>query len=163
MPNGAGHFPRQAFEEITAEDWRRVIDLNLTGAFLMTQGVLPLMKGRGWGRIISYASGTAFNGTPGQAHYVAAKAGVIGLTRCLASELGEHGITANVITPGLTLTAPVRRDYPPAVLAAAVERRSIRRDMVPEDLVGTTFFLASPDADFMTGQILNVDGGSTKH
>jgi NAD(P)-dependent dehydrogenase (short-subunit alcohol dehydrogenase family) len=161
--NCAGYFPRRPFEEITPDEWRRIIDINLTGTFLMTQAMLPLMKGRGWGRVINFGSGTVFSGTPDTAHYVSAKAGVIGLTRCMATELGHYGITANLITPGLTLTAPVLRDLPPEVRAAAAAQRSIKRDMWPEDLVGPVLFLASPAADFVTGQLLNVDGGSTKH
>ena len=163
LVNCAGYFPIKPFEQITADEWRRIIDVNLTGVFLTVQAMLPLMKGRGWGRIINFGSGTFFKGTPGQAHYISAKAGVIGLTRCLATELGEHGITVNAITPGLTITEPVRRDYPEAFLAARRNERCLKRDELPEDLVGAIAFLASPDADFMTGQIMNIDGGGVKH
>jgi NAD(P)-dependent dehydrogenase (short-subunit alcohol dehydrogenase family) len=163
LVNCAGYYPRRPFEQITPNEWRRIVDINLTGVFLMTQAMLPLMKGRGWGRIINFGSGTMFSGTPDTAHYVSAKAGLLGLTRCMSTEFGQYGITANLITPGLTLTAPVLRDLPPEVRAAAAEQRSIKRDMLPEDLVGPVLFLASPAADFVTGQLLNVDGGSTKH
>jgi NAD(P)-dependent dehydrogenase (short-subunit alcohol dehydrogenase family) len=100
--NCAGHFPINPFEQMSADNSRHVIDINLTGNFLMTRSVLPLMKSRSWGRIINLGSVSVFEGVPGQAHYVAAKAGIIGLSRSLAREFGDYGITVNVVTPGLT-------------------------------------------------------------
>ena len=161
--NCAGHFPIQPFETISAAEWRRVVDINLTGVFLMTQAILPLMKGRKWGRIINFGSGTFFRGSPNQSHYIAAKAGVIGLSRCLSTELGGEGITVNVVTPGLTVTDTVRRDFSPEFLAARRMERALKRDEVADDLVGAVLFLASTGADFITGQIVNVDGGNIKH
>jgi NAD(P)-dependent dehydrogenase (short-subunit alcohol dehydrogenase family) len=140
--------------------FRRIIEINLTGTFLMTQAILPLMKDLGAGRIINYGSGSVFDGTAGQAHYVAAKAGIVGFSRSLAREVGGYNITVNVITPGLTVTKAVRDSFPAAILQAQRDARAIQRDEVPEDLVGPTFFLASEDAAFITGQILNVDGGA---
>ena len=157
--NCAGFFPILPFEEISVQDWQRVIDINLTGSFLMTRALLPLMKDRGWGRIVNFGSASVFDGTRNQTHYVAAKAGIIGFTRSLAREVGGYGITANVITPGLTLTQAVKDHFPPAVLAAQRAARSLQRDETPDDLIGPVFFLASPDAGFITGQTLNVDGG----
>jgi NAD(P)-dependent dehydrogenase (short-subunit alcohol dehydrogenase family) len=157
--NCAGFFPIVPFEEISVRDWQRVIDVNLTGTFLTTTALLPLMKDRGWGRIVNFGSASVFDGTRNQTHYVAAKAGIIGFTRSLAREVGGYGITVNVITPGLTLTPAVRDHFPPALLAAQRAARSLQRDETPEDLVGPVFFLASPDAGFITGQTLNVDGG----
>jgi NAD(P)-dependent dehydrogenase (short-subunit alcohol dehydrogenase family) len=157
--NCAGFFPILPFEEISVADWQRVIDINLTGSFLMIRTLLPLMKGRGWGRIINFGSGSVFDGTRNQTHYVAAKAGIVGFTRSLAREVGGYGITVNVITPGLTVTKAVRDHIPPALLEAQRQARALQRDEEPEDLVGPVFFLASPDAGFITGQTLNVDGG----
>jgi NAD(P)-dependent dehydrogenase (short-subunit alcohol dehydrogenase family) len=157
--NCAGFFPILPFEEISVADWQRVIDINLTGSFLMIRALLPLMKGRGWGRIINFGSGSVFDGTRNQTHYVAAKAGIVGFTRSLAREVGGYGITVNVITPGLTVTKAVRDHFPPALLEAQRQARALQRDEEPEDLVGPVFFLASPDAGFITGQTLNVDGG----
>lgn len=158
--NCAGHFPIMPFEEMSVEDWKRVIDINLTGFFITERAVVPLMKGRGWGRIINFGSGSVFDGTASHAHYTSAKAGVVGLTRCSARALGGYGITVNVIVPGLTVTDTVRDSFPEAVLAGQRARRAIQRDEVAEDLVGPTFFLASPDAGFITGQTINVDGGN---
>jgi 3-oxoacyl-[acyl-carrier protein] reductase len=159
----AGFFPIRRLEEMSVQEWRTVIDINLTGAFLLTRAVVPLMKGRGWGRIIIFGSSSVFEGVAGQAHYVAAKAGVVGFSRCIAREFGPHGITVNVVTPGLTVTMPVRQNFPPALLEDQKERRAIQREEVPGDLLGTTFFLASPDADFISGQMINVDGGKNMH
>ncbi|AZM64275.1 MULTISPECIES: SDR family NAD(P)-dependent oxidoreductase [unclassified Streptomyces] len=157
--NCAGWFPITSFEDIEPEEWRRVIDVNLTGTYLTTRALLPLMKENGWGRIVNFGSGSFFDGTRFQAHYVAAKAGVIGFTRSLSREVGDWGITVNVIAPGLTVTEPVRRTFPQEVLEAQRAGRALKRDQVPEDLVGPVFFLASPDAGFITGQTINVDGG----
>ena len=163
LVNCASIFPVRAFEEMTLDEWRRVIDINLTGTFLMIRAMLPLMKGRGWGRIVNIGSATFFSGGANLAHYVASKGGVIGLSRSLATELGKYGITVNVVTPGLTVTDTVTRDYPAEMIAKARFARPIQKDMQAEDITGAVFFLASPEAGFMTGQIVNVDGGSFKH
>ena len=157
--NCAGWFPMVSFEEMTVDQWRQVIDVNLTGTFLVTKAAVPLMKDHGWGRIINFGSGSLFDGTADQSHYVAAKAGVLGFSRSLARELGVYGITVNVITPGLTVTKAVKDTFPAEILEAQRIRRALHRDEVAEDLVGPVFFLASDDAGFITGQTLNVDGG----
>jgi NAD(P)-dependent dehydrogenase (short-subunit alcohol dehydrogenase family) len=159
LVNVAGYFPVQPFEDTTAEDFRKVVDINLTGVFLMIKAVHPLMKGRGWGRIVNIGSASTFEGVADQAPYVAAKSGVFGLSRSLAKAFGTDGITVNVVTPGLTVTPPVKKNIPDTLLKQQVELRCIKRDEKPEDLVGTVFFLASPDADFISGQTINVDGG----
>jgi NAD(P)-dependent dehydrogenase (short-subunit alcohol dehydrogenase family) len=158
--NCAGFFPAKSFDEMTLADWNKVIGINLTGVFLMVKAMLPLMRGRGWGRIINFGSGSMFNGVAEQVHYVAAKAGVLGLSRSLARAVGKDGITVNLIAPGLTLTPAVAKHLPAEMIKAQAATRAIARDEVGEDLVGTAFFLASSDADFMTGQTLNVDGGA---
>jgi NAD(P)-dependent dehydrogenase (short-subunit alcohol dehydrogenase family) len=159
--NCAGFFPTQSFEEISLADWNKVIGINLAGVFLMVQAILPLMKGRGWGRIVNIGSGSMFEGMAEQTHYVAAKAGVLGFSRSLARVVGEDGITVNVVAPGLTLTPAVTKSMPPEMVEAQVKARAIPRDEKGEDLVGTVFFPASPDADFMSGQTVNVDGANT--
>lgn len=159
LVNCAGWFPIVPFEQMTAEQWRKVIDVNLTGPFLVTRAILPSMKDLGWGRIVTFGSASVFDGTPGQSHYVAAKAGLVGFSRSLAREVGGYGITVNVVTPGLTVTPAVRAGFPQHILAEQRDRRALKRDEEPEDLVGIVAFLASPDADFITGQTMNVDGG----
>lgn len=159
----AGVMPVCPLDEIDPDRWRQTIDINLTGPFLVTRALLPLMTGLGWGRLIFIGSGTVFRGTPNQVHYIAAKAGLIGLSRALSTELGRFGITSNLVTPGITLTEPVLRDFSAEDLAQRRAGRSIQRDMHPSDLVGAVRFLASRGADFITGQILNVDGGNNKY
>jgi NAD(P)-dependent dehydrogenase (short-subunit alcohol dehydrogenase family) len=157
--NCAGIFPAAPFEEMTLDQWQRVLGVNLTGDFLMIKGLLPLLKTSDRGRIINIGSGTTFVGTPGQAHYAAAKGGVLGLTRTLARELGHYGITVNLLTPGLTTTPAAVAAMPEAVFELQRTTRALQRDELPADVVGTAFFLASDDAAFMTGQTVNVDGG----
>jgi len=160
LVNVAGHFPVMPFLAMTAADWRSIIDINLTGTALMCQAMLPLMIGRGWGRIVNIGSASVFSGVPGQAHYVAAKAGTVGLSRSLAREFGDQGITVNVVAPGVTVTATAARTLPPEIQVRAIASRCLKREEVASDLVGTVFFLASPDADFITGQTIVVDGGN---
>jgi len=159
LVNCAGFFPTQAFAEMSLADWNKVIGINLTGVFLMVKAILPLMIGRGWGRIINIGSGSMFEGVDTQVHYVAAKTGVLGFSRSLARVLGKDGITVNLVAPGLTMTPAVAKAMPPEMVQAQVKARAIQRDETGDDLVGTVFFLASPGADFMSGQTLNVDGG----
>jgi NAD(P)-dependent dehydrogenase (short-subunit alcohol dehydrogenase family) len=158
-----GWFPFRLFEEVTPEDFRRIVDVNLTGTFLVVRAMLPLMRDRGWGRIVLFGSGSIFEGSTGFSPYVAAKAGVVGMSRSLAREVGGYGITVNTVTPGLTATPVVVENFPAEALAARRSRRAIARDQHAADHVGPVFFLASPDADFRTGQIVNVDGGNHMH
>ncbi len=159
LVNVAGWFPVQPFEEVSAEDFRKVIDINLTGTFLMIRSAWPLMKGRGWGRIINIGSASTFEGVETQIHYVSAKAGLFGLTGSLARAVGGEGVTVNTVTPGLTSTPAVKKSMPAEMIQKSVDARALKREEQPEDLVGAIFFLASPDADFMSGQTVNVDGG----
>jgi 3-oxoacyl-[acyl-carrier protein] reductase len=157
--NCAGYFPITPFESTSVAEWRKIIDVNLTSMFLLVRLILPLMKGHGWGRIINIGSASVFEGVPEQVPYVAAKAGVLGLTRSLAREIGSEGITVNVVAPGLTLTPPVKENIPARIVESQVESRAIKRDEIAKDLVGAVFFLSSPDADFISGQTITVDGG----
>ena len=160
--NCAGYYPIVPFEKMTFEEWQLIIAINLSGAFLMVSSLLPLMKGRG-GRIVNITSASVFEGVVGQTHYVAAKDGLIGFSRSLAMEVGEYGITVNCVAPGLTVTAPVKRLMPGSLIEGQHALRAIKRDEQPEDLAGPVFFLASPEANFMSGQMLVVDGGKIKH
>jgi NAD(P)-dependent dehydrogenase (short-subunit alcohol dehydrogenase family) len=158
--NNAGKFPATPFEKISYAEWREVCAINLDGPFLVTRAMLPLLKQSQAGRIINTSSGSIFAGTPDQCHYVTAKAGVIGFTRSLANVLGEHNITVNAITPGLTDTPPILELFPASVLDQQAQARAIKRRETAEDLVGSVLFLASDDAAFITGQTINVDGGN---
>jgi len=157
--NVAGYFPIQSYDEMTAADFRKVVDINLTGTFLMTEAVTPLLRGRGWGRIVTMGSASVFGGVADQVHYVAAKAGIFGLSRSLARVLGRDGITVNVVTPDLTVTPAVKAKMPAEMIEQQIKLRALPREEQGEDLVGAVFFLASPDADFISGQTVNVDGG----
>lgn len=159
--NNAGWFPFMEFEKMTYADWRKVTGINLDGTFLVTKSLLPLLKQSTAGRIINTASGSLFDPPPGQAHYVASKAGVIGLTRALAVELGQYNITVNAITPGLTATPIVLKSFPPELIDKLAQQGALKRRQQPEDLVGAFAFLASDDASFITGQTFNTDGGRT--
>lgn len=165
LVNNAAYFSaiaRGPFEKITAEDWRKVMDVNVLGLFLCSRAVVPHMRKQGGGRIINLASGTALKGNPWFLHYVTSKGAVIAFTRALARELGKDGITVNAIAPGLTLSDGVIRAWGDdrEQFEASRRSRAIPRDEFPEDLVGAVSFLASDDAAFITGQTLPVDGGS---
>ena len=154
---------RVPLEELPIAEWDQLMAVNLRGVFLGCRAVVPHMKTQGSGKIVNISSGTVYQGTPFIAHYVTSKAGVIGFTRSLARELGDHNINVNAIAPGLTLSLD---EIPEDRLEASRQRmqaRSIKRAQVPQDLVGTAVFLCSPDSDFMTGQTLVVDGGAQMH
>ncbi len=167
LVNNAGLYSaikKKPFSEITAEEWDRVMTVNLKGLFLCVQAVYPAMKEQGKGKIINISSGTALGGTPFFLHYVTSKAGVIGFTRALARELGPDNICVNAITPGLTISGPQQEGVlTPEQLQDRRRRRAFQRDQYPQDLVGTMIFLCSADSDFITGQTINVDGGIHMH
>jgi 3-oxoacyl-[acyl-carrier protein] reductase len=153
----------QPFSEIPLEEWHRVIDVNVTGAFLCSRAVAPLMQERGYGKVINISSATVWTGRPGYLHYVTSKAALIGFTRALASELGPAGITVNAITPGSTATEVERDTISKEARDAMVAATAMRRIQMPRDVVGVLLFLASRDSDFVTGQTINVDGGYAFH
>jgi NAD(P)-dependent dehydrogenase (short-subunit alcohol dehydrogenase family) len=155
--------PSFPIEKMTFDEWQQIIAINLSGALLMVSALLDLMKIRGWGRIVNIASASVSEGVVGQTHYVAAKCGLIGFSRTLAMEVGDYGISVNSIAPGLTVTAPVKRGMSARMIEGQRALRAIKPDEQPEDLVGPVFFLASPEANFMSGQMLVVDGSKIKH
>jgi (S)-1-phenylethanol dehydrogenase len=167
--NCAGIYPNQAFDTMTFADWRRVQAINLDSVFLMCAAFVPGMKQRQWGRIINMASSTLGSVVSGFVHYMASKAGCVGVTRALASELGPFGITVNAISPGLTRSPGTLARTPrpgmadmEAEFAQAATMQAIKRPEQPADLTGTVSFLTSDDAAFITGQTLNVDGGRVR-
>jgi NAD(P)-dependent dehydrogenase (short-subunit alcohol dehydrogenase family) len=153
--------PEQPIDEITFADWRKVLAVDLDGVFLCAKAVIPQMKKQQSGRIINIASSTVFMSFPNLTHYITAKAGVIGMTRALATELGDFGILVNAISPGLTETERTVM-VPEEVWGMQVAMQSVKRRETPQDLVGTAVFLASDDAAFITGQTLSVCGGFVK-
>ena len=154
---------RVPFEQIPIDEWDRLIAVNLRGVFLGCRAVVPYMKAQGRGKIVNISSGTVFHGSANSAHYVTSKAGVIGFTRSLARELGDHNINVNAIAPGLTLSLEEMTEDRLQMSRNRAQARSIKRDQEPEDLVGTAVFLCSPDSDFITGQTIVVDGGAEMH
>ena len=149
------------FFEIPLDEWQKVIDVNLTGVFLCARHAYEPMRQRGWGRIINISSGVVPVGRANYMHYVASKAGVVGVTRAMARELGGFGITVNAILPGATQTEIPRDTVTPEQRKVFIAMQSLQRAQVPEDLSGVVSFLASDDSRFMTGQSLIVDGGMT--
>ncbi|MBI2372134.1 MAG: 3-oxoacyl-ACP reductase FabG [Deltaproteobacteria bacterium] len=151
--------------EISAEEWDRVMAVNVKGLFLCTKAVLPQMKKQGKGKIINISSGVAFKGTPKWIHYTTSKGAVISLTRACARQLGEFGIAVNAIAPGFTLSEGVinKPGFADVMNKDAIASRCFQRSQSPEDLVGTVVYLASDDSDFVTGQTIVVDGGSFLH
>jgi NAD(P)-dependent dehydrogenase (short-subunit alcohol dehydrogenase family) len=165
--NCAGIYPQQDFEQMKFEDWRRVLSINLDSVFLVSAAFAPGMKQRGWGRIVNMASSTLGSVVTGFVHYMSSKAGIVGFTRALASELGPYGVTVNAISPGLTRSPGTlaRKPRPgmadmEAEFSFAANMQAIKRVEVPDDLVGTVSYLTSDDAAF--GQTLNVDGGRVR-
>jgi 3-oxoacyl-[acyl-carrier protein] reductase len=140
------------------EDWRLVLEINLNGAFFTTQQVLPGMLRERWGRIINIASVVGQMGNAGQANYVTSKAGLIGLTKALAQEVGSRNITVNAVAPGYIetdMTAKLPQEVKDRMLAAV----ALRRPGQPEDVANAVSFLASDDAAYITGHVVNVNGG----
>jgi len=157
-----GNLSLKPFDEIDVDEWDRVMAVNVRGPFLCAKAAVPAMRENGYGRIINVASGTVFKGTPYFLHYVTSKGAIVAFTRCLAREVGEHGICVNTIAPGLVLSESVRRNEAmlEALSGPVLASRAIKRDQTPEDLIGALLFLASDDSAFMTGQVVVVDGGS---
>jgi NAD(P)-dependent dehydrogenase (short-subunit alcohol dehydrogenase family) len=149
---------RKPFFELEVAAWDRVMNVNLKGPWLCAKAVYAHLKASGAGKIINISSATVHSGSPNWAHYVSSKGGVIALTRAMAREAGDDGITVNAIAPGFTLT-----DASLSLIENAesygVTRGALKRAQQPEDVVGAALFLASNASEFITGQTLIVDGG----
>lgn len=159
LVNNAGIYPRQAFLDITEDQWDEMQDVNLKGTFRITQLAVPHMIRQGGGKVINISSVTFFLGAPLLSHYVAAKGGVIGLTRVLAKELGEQNIHVNCITPGGIQTESEKLFVTEEQSRAFLNSQSLKRRLQPLDIAKACAFLASSWSDGITGQTLNVDGG----
>lgn len=161
--NAAAFLPDATVVEIAEADWRRVLQVNLTGAFLMSKHAVPAMERGGGGSIIHMASQHASVGRPGRSWYCAAKAGLVGLAKAMALDHAAAGIRVNALSPGPILTARIERRYGGAEGAHAVvgARTALGRMGKAEEVAEAAVFLASDEASFMTGADMIVDGGYT--
>jgi 3-oxoacyl-[acyl-carrier protein] reductase len=159
--NNAGITRDRTLEKMSEDEWDAVIEVNLKGVFICAQAVIPYMKEKKYGRIVSAASNVGLRGNFGQTNYAATKAGVIGMTKTWAIELGRHGITANAVAPGFTMTDMVKK-IPEAHLEAI--KSSIPLGMVAEplDIAYGYLYLASDEARFVSGICLTIDGGAAR-
>ena len=158
LVNNAGVTKDNLLVRMTQQQWDWVISVNLKGAFNCTKAVVPLMMRNRYGRIINIASVIGLVGNAGQANYAASKAGIIGLTKSAAKELASRGITVNAVAPGYIQTEMTER-LPEQAKEAFLKTIPLQRAGLPQDVAGVVVFLASEDASYITGQVINIDGG----
>ena len=153
------------FEDLSIDEWRRVLEVNVIGQAMATRAVVPVMRRQGGGSIVNVSSGTPFKGVPFMLHYVASKGAVNAMTKALAKELGAADIRVNAVAPGFTLSDGVLANPHQLEKLQEISRqaRVIQRDQHPDDIVGAVIFFASQDSAFVTGQTLVVDGGAYFH
>ena len=162
LVNAAGKEVFRRFANISFDEWRTIMDINLHGVFHTTQAVLPDMVEAGWGRIVNISSSSTHSGAPFMSAYVAAKSGVNGLTKSLALEYGPAGITVNAVPPGFIDTPMLRNSASQGNLGSideAIKRTPVGRMGKPEDIAAACAFFISEEAGYITGQILGVNGG----
>jgi NAD(P)-dependent dehydrogenase (short-subunit alcohol dehydrogenase family) len=168
LVNNAGLYASlemRAFTEIPLEEWNRVMEVNVASMFLTCRAVVPVMREHGGGKIVNISSGTPFRGVPFLLHYVTSKGAIVAFTRSLAKEVGADSIHVNCVAPGFTMSEGVK-SHPEVIEAlrdVSVAARTIKRDQVPDDVVGAVVFLCTPAADFITGQTMVIDGGQYFH
>jgi len=164
LVNNASIVPFIAWDDVDLAHWQKIIAVNLTGTFIVTRAATDSMRARKVsGRVISIGSNTFFAGTPNMAAYVAAKGGVIGLTRALATELGKYDITANAVTPGLIESDGVKASPHNNAFEFVEMLQAKKGKGQPEHIADVVAFLASDDARWITGQTLNVDAGMVRY
>ena len=162
LVNAAGKDSFRRFTDISFDEWRKIVDINLNGVFHTIQAVLPDMLEAGWGRIVNISSSSTHSGVPYMSAYVAAKSGVNGLTKSLALEYGPAGITVNAVPPGFIDTPMLRSAEARGNLGdiqANIDATPVRRMGRPEDIAAACAFFISEEAGYITGQILGVNGG----
>ncbi|MBK17749.1 MAG: dehydrogenase [Rhodospirillaceae bacterium] len=157
--------PRRTFLDIDSEEWDKVMAVNVRGSFNCAKAVVPAMRKRGAGAIVNISSSTALKGIPYTLHYVTSKGAIIAMTRAMARELGDDNIRVNSLAPGLTMSEAVADadDIFAPYNEASIRGRAIKREQVPEDLIGAAVFLASDASSFMSGQTMVVDGGDVAY
>jgi NAD(P)-dependent dehydrogenase (short-subunit alcohol dehydrogenase family) len=159
LVNNAGVFESATWDELDLELWQRVMSVDLNGPMLMCKAFLPLMQGRGWGRVINVSSATVAIASPVSIAYRTSKMGVVGFTRALSATLGDDGITVNAVLPSLTRT-PMTEGLPEPIVSASLGRQVIHRMAEPEDVAGGILMLAGDDAGWITGQAIMANGGN---
>ena len=162
LVNNAAIVPFQPWDQVDFDHWRRIMRVNLDGVFLMSRASSDAMRRTGYGRIVNIISNTIFAGTPNMAAYVAAKGGVLGFTRALATELGAYKITVNGVCPGLTASEGVMASPHKEAFGFVEMLQAIKGHAKPEDIVPAVAFLASEEAQWITGSTVNVDGGMVR-
>jgi pyridoxal 4-dehydrogenase len=163
LVNDAAIVPFVPWDDLDFAEWRRIMSVNLDGVFLTCRAVYPHMKEASYGRIVNIASNVILAGTPNLAHYVAAKGGVFGFTRALATELGRYGITVNSVAPGLTASEGVLASPHADAFDFVMSLQAIPRRAIPADIAPVVAFLASEEAGWVTGAMIAADGGHTRH
>ncbi|SHN41885.1 SDR family NAD(P)-dependent oxidoreductase [Cryptosporangium aurantiacum] len=162
--NNAGIFPPILFEDTTLDDWHRILRLNLDGPFLVTRAALPHLRAASWGRVVNIVSAVVFLGPPDLVAYTTSKAGLVGFTRALATAVGADGITVNAIAPGLTATeTAIATTGADGGFDRVRALQAVPRTERPEDLISTLLYVCDEGSGFLTGQTINVDGGSARH
>jgi NAD(P)-dependent dehydrogenase (short-subunit alcohol dehydrogenase family) len=160
LVNAVGIYPQASLADTSLELWEKLFSVNCVSMFLVSRAFVPPMAERGWGRVINVASNSFHGGQlPNYSAYIASKGCVIGLTRGLATDFGEFGVTVNALAPGLVKTPSMVSQRDESLFEEVAAQQSIKRSQEPDDVAGAAAFLASDDAAFMTGQTLVVDGG----
>jgi pyridoxal 4-dehydrogenase len=159
LVNAAAIVPFVAWDDVDFAYWRKIISTDLDGAYLVSRAVEGPMREAGYGRIVQIASNAFYAGTPNMGPYLAAKGGVVGLTRALATELGRYGITANAVAPGITRTEAVMESPHKDALDFVQTLQAIPRHAYPPDIAPAVAFLASEESAWVTGQVLVADAG----
>jgi NAD(P)-dependent dehydrogenase (short-subunit alcohol dehydrogenase family) len=159
LVNNAGIFEQATWDQLDLELWQQVMSVDLTGTMLMCKAFLPLMQGRGWGRVINVSSATVAIASPVSIAYRTSKMAVVGFSRALSATVGDDGITVNAVLPSLTRT-PMTEGIPEPIVANSLGRQVIHRMAEPKDVAGGILMLASDDAGWITGQSIMANGGN---